>query len=211
MSSQQVAPDVGPGEVVAAVAASAARTARLLATGRLRQPDDLVGTRLPFRDGTRSMIFRTTERDPRGGREPAVLQVRFRLRWIGERPSLHRVFVTTCVVNTPLFAGFPGFVRKQWMVDPQTFVYRGLYDWDGAERARWYADRLRHVLALVCVPGSVEYVVVPGLGVDDVLRDGSRLQREASGGRGAGAARADVGGPAVEGAEVEALWWELAG
>ena len=39
MTSEQVAPSVGPGEVLAAVAASAARTARLLATGRLRQPD----------------------------------------------------------------------------------------------------------------------------------------------------------------------------
>ena len=196
MTSEQVAPSVGPGEVLAAVAASAARTARLLATGRLRQPDDLVGTRLPFRDGTRSMIFRTTERDPSAGTEPSVLQVRFRLRWIGERPTLHRVFVTTCIVNTPLFAGFPGFVRKQWMVDPRTFVYRGLYDWDGADRARWYAERLRHVLALVCVPGSVEYVVVPGLGVDDVLRDGSRLQRQE---------------PGAQDADTDALWWELAG
>lgn len=195
MSSPQVAPSVGAGEVLTAVTASAARTAHLLATGRLRQPDDLVGTRLPFRDGTRSMIFRTTERDPRVGTEPSVLQVQFRLRWIGERPSLHRVFVTTCIVNTPLFAGFPGFVRKLWMVDPRTFVYRGLYDWDGADRARWYADRLWRVLALVAVPGSIDYVVLPGLGLDDVLRDGSRLQRQAPGAQD----------------DAEALWWELAG
>lgn len=195
MSSPQVAPSVGAGEVLTAVTASAARTAHLLATGRLRQPDDLVGTRLPFRDGTRSMIFRTTERDPRVGTEPSVLQVQFRLRWIGERPSLHRVFVATCIVNTPLFAGFPGFVRKLWMVDPRTFVYRGLYDWDGADRARWYADRLWRVLALVAVPGSIDYVVLPGLGVDDVLRDGSRLQRQAPGAQD----------------DAEALWWELAG
>ena len=195
MSSPQVTPSVGAGEVLTAVTASAARTAHLLATGRLRQPDDLVGTRLPFRDGTRSMIFRTTERDPRVGTEPSVLQVQFRLRWIGERPSLHRVFVTTCIVNTPLFAGFPGFVRKLWMVDPRTFVYRGLYDWDGADRARWYADRLWRVLALVAVPGSIDYVVLPGLGVDDVLRDGSRLQRQAPGAQD----------------DAEALWWELAG
>jgi hypothetical protein len=195
MSSPQVTPSVGAGEVLTAVTASAARTAHLLATGRLRQPDDLVGTRLPFRDGTRSMIFRTTERDPRVGTEPSVLQVQFRLRWIGERPSLHRVFVTTCIVNTPLFAGFPGFVRKLWMVDPRTFVYRGLYDWDGADRARWYADRLWRVLALVAVPSSIDYVVLPGLGVDDVLRDGSRLQRQAPGAQD----------------DAEALWWELAG
>ena len=181
MSSPQVAPSVGAGEVLTAVTASAARTAHLLATRRLRQPDDLVGTRLPFRDGTRSMIFRTTERDPRVGTEPSVLQVQFRLRWIGERPSLHRVFVATCIVNTPLFAGFPGFVRKLWMVDPRTFVYRGLYDWDGADRARWYADRLWRVLALVAVPGSIDYVVLPGLGHDHVQRDGSRLQRQAPG------------------------------
>ncbi|GAB3444740.1 hypothetical protein GCM10027517_24790 [Phycicoccus ginsengisoli] len=178
------------------MAGSAAQTARLVAAGRLRQPEDLVGTRLRFRDGTRSIIFRTTETDHSSpGVEPAVLQVQFRLRWIGERRALHRVFVTTCVVNTPLFAGFPGFVRKQWMVDPETFVYRGLYDWDGADRARWYADRLWRVLALVAVPGSIDYLVVPGLGVDDVLRDGSRLQRPEA--RSSGVAAA--------------LWWELAG
>jgi hypothetical protein len=183
-------------EVLRAVAGSAGQTARLLATRRLRQPDDLVGSRLRFRDGTRSVVFRTTERVTAGPIEPAVLEVRFRLRWIGRHPALHRVFVTTCIVNTPLFAGFPGFVRKQWMVDPETFVYRGLYDWDGADRARWYADRLRRVLALVCVPGSVDYTVVPGLGVDEVLRDGRLLQREATG---------------TQDAAAEALWWELAG
>jgi len=159
-------------DVLRAVAGCAWRTARLVATGQLTMPTELVGRRLTLGDGTTPVIFRTTERPGAPTSDPSVLEVRFRLRWIGHRRALHRIFLTTCIINTPLFAGFPGFRRKQWMYDEQTSVYRGLYDWDGPDRAVWYAERLRRVLLLVAVPASIDYQVLPGRAVDDLLRDG---------------------------------------
>jgi len=98
-----------------------------------------------------------------------VLVVQFRLRWIGSAPWAHRIFRSTCTVNTPLFAGFPGFVSKLWMFDSGTGVYRGLYQWDGAEQARAYAERLCQVLRLVCVSSSIDYQVTPGVSRSRVL------------------------------------------
>ena len=104
---------------------------------------------------------------------PAALQVRFRLRGAGRSRPAHAVFRRTCVVNTPLFAGFPGFVSKLWLAD-EDGAYRGLYDWDGAAAAAWYAALLSRVLALVCVRGSVEWQVAAGASRERFVRDGLR-------------------------------------
>lgn len=169
-----------PTEAARAVARSAAETVRLLASRRLAQPRPLVGGRLVFADGTASTVFRETAVVGLEPHDPAILVVKFRLRWIGLRPWAHAVFRRTCVVNTPLFAGFPGFATKLWLHDRDTGVYRGFYEWDGADRAAWYAERLRYVLLLVCVSDSIAYHVVPGprrtevLAHPELLRDGTR-------------------------------------
>jgi hypothetical protein len=49
-------------------------------------------------------------------------------------------------------------------------MYRGVYEWDGAERAEHYARCLWRVLTLGSVPGSIHYNVVPGVRRDDFLR-----------------------------------------
>jgi hypothetical protein len=61
-----------------------------------------------------------------------------------------------------LFVGFPGFVSKLWLADDERGRYRGLYEWDGPRRADDYARALWRVLALVSVPGSIHYIVLPG-------------------------------------------------
>ncbi|GAA4542085.1 hypothetical protein [Pseudonocardia xishanensis] len=148
-------------QAATAVAASFARTAALLARRRLRSPRGPVGTTRRGEDGTTSVVFRETAVDDPVD-DPVVLVVCFRLRGIGRARWAHAVFRRTCVVNTPLFAGFPGFRDKLWMYDASTGVYRGVYLWDGAERARWYAERLRRVLELVAVRGTIDYTVVRG-------------------------------------------------
>ncbi len=74
------------------------------------------------------------------------------------------------LVNTPLFVGFPGFVAKWWMADDEHGFYRGVYQWDGARRAEQYARSLWRVLALVSVPGSIRYHVLPGERRDALAR-----------------------------------------
>jgi hypothetical protein len=162
---------VRPGwrEVLGAVARSFGETVRLALRGRIRSPKDRVGTRVTFPEGI-SEVYRETRVDERSFRLPAVLVFEFRLRGMGpKRRLLHAMFRTGSVVNTPLFAGFPGFGTKLWMADLGTGGYRGLYGWYGADLADAYASALTRILTPVSAPGSVRYRVIPGLQLDDYL------------------------------------------
>lgn len=149
-------------------ARSAVQTARLLAGGRLRSPRAWLRRRLTFADGTTSVVFRETATVGMAVVDPAVLVVQFRLRLIGTNRAAHALFWRECVLHTPLFAGFPGFRTKLWLSDRRTGVYRGLYEWDRADRAVAYAETLCRLLRLVSECGSVRYHVVPGLRRDDL-------------------------------------------
>jgi hypothetical protein len=82
-------------------------TGKLLAEQRLHLPRQHVGMRLRFADGTSARVYRETvvERGPT--QEPCVLVVEFRLRFL--RGWGHTLFRWESLLNTPLFAGFPGF------------------------------------------------------------------------------------------------------
>ena len=169
------------------------RTGRLLSGHKLYIPGEHVGLRLRFADGSTGRVYRETVADHGPVREPCVLVIEFRLR--GVRGWGHAAFRRESLLNTPLFAGFPGFVSKLWLAHDEQGRYRGLYQWDGAQRADHYARALWRVLALVSVPGSIHYIVLPGLCRDDVL------------------ARAELLDPAPAAARAPdaAAWWRLAG
>ncbi|OXR45737.1 hypothetical protein B7C42_02029 [Nocardia cerradoensis] len=144
-----------------AVARCVVTTAGLLARHRIRCPSRNVGTWLSFGDGTSAYVYRETVIDRIPSPEPCVLLVRFEL-W-GVRGRGHAWFRRESILNTVLFAGFPGLITKLWLAHDQRGVYRGLYEWDGAASADAYARALWRVLALVSVPGSIDYRVLPGL------------------------------------------------
>jgi len=144
-----------------------ARTARLLWQGRLHMPAQRVGMVVRFADGTSARVFRETVAERGPTRDPCVLVVEFRLRAV--RGWGHAAFRRESLLNTPLFAGFPGFVSKLWLAHDDRGRYRGLYEWDDPLLAEGYARALWRVLALVSVPGSIHYVVLPGLRRDEVL------------------------------------------
>ena len=72
-----------------------------------------------FADATRGLIATL---------DPCVLVVEFRLRAV--RGLGHAAFRRESLLNTPLFAGFPGFVSKLWLADDERCRYRGFYEWD---------------------------------------------------------------------------------
>ena len=112
-------------------------------------------------------MYRETVIDRDATRDPCVLVVEFRLRAV--RGWGHAVFRWESLLNTPLFAGFPGLVSKLWLADDERGRYRGLYEWDDPKQAVSYVRALWRVLALVSVPGSIHYVVLPGLRRDELL------------------------------------------
>jgi hypothetical protein len=162
----------------AALARCVVTTVVMLARHRLHLPRRHRGMRLHFADGTCARVYRETVADPGVARDPCVLVVAFRLRLVRGRG--HAAFRAESLLNTPLFVGFPGFVSKLWMTHDEHGVYRGLYEWDGPDRADFYARALWYVLAPVCVPGSVRHRVVPGLRREDLLADRGRLAGAAS-------------------------------
>ena len=144
-----------------------AATARLLRQRRIHLPAGHVGVRLHFSDGTSGRVYRETVIDRGATASPCVLVVEFRLRAVRGRG--HDLFRWESLLNTPLFAGFPGLVSKLWLAADERGRYRGVYEWDGPRRAEAYARALWRVLALVSVPGSIHYVVLPGLRRDELL------------------------------------------
>jgi hypothetical protein len=152
---------------VLAVISCAANTAQLLWRRRMHLPHGHVGMRLRFTDGTSARVYRETVIDQDATQDPCVLVVGFRLRAV--RGWGHAVFRWESLLNTPLFAGFPGLVSKLWLADDERGRYRGLYEWDDPQRAESYARALWQVLALVSLPGSIHYVVLPGLRRDELL------------------------------------------
>ena len=145
----------------------AASTVRLLWQQRIHLPAGHVGTRLRFADGTSARVYRGTIVGRGVAEDPCVLVVEFRLRMV--RGRAHAAFRWESLLNTPLFVGFPGFASKLWLAHDQRGRYRGVYEWDGPRRADHYARALWRVLALVSVPGSIHYVVLPGLRRDEFL------------------------------------------
>ena len=153
---------------MAALANCAVRTADLILHERLHEPTHNVGREVRWADGTTSLVYRETTVD-RTPTQPCTLVVRFRLRGV-RRPWIHTLFRLVSELNTVLFAGFPGFVSKLWFAADEDGVYRGVYDWDGVESAHAYVRALWWALMVVSVRSSIEHVVVPGVGRDELLR-----------------------------------------
>ena len=156
-------------QVARAFVGSARNTVELIFSRRLIQPRELVGARLRFQDGSDFVVFRETAVVASPNRAPATLVVQFTLRLIGRNRLAHVIFRRECLLRTPLFAGFAGFRSKLWLADRATGSYRGVYEWDGADRAERYAITLSRLLEVLSVPGSVRHQVLPGLPRDRFL------------------------------------------
>ena len=154
-----------------------ATTFELLRHRLIHLPREHMGMCLRFADGTSARVYRETVIEGRVPADPCVLLVEFRLRLL--KGWWHALFRWESLLNTPLFVGFQGFVSKLWLAHDEHGVYRGVYEWDGPEQAEYYARCLWRVLALVSVPGSVHYQVLPGLRRDELLHAPRRLEAAA--------------------------------
>ena len=158
------------------VARCFATSLAMLGRREVHQPRGNVGRVIWFADGTAGRVYLETAVD-RTPDAPCLLVVSFRLRWVRGRG--HDWFRRESILNTPLFVGFPGFVSKLWLAHDSHGTYRGIYEWDGSERAERYVRSLWRVLELVSVKGSIDYRVLPGLRRDHVLAELGELDRYA--------------------------------
>jgi hypothetical protein len=154
-------------------------TATLLLRHDNTQPKDHLGWVLGFADGSHGRVYRETVVRGATTNDPVLLVVAFRLRWVRGRG--HAVFRAESLLNTILFAGFPGLVSKLWLAHDENGVYRGFYQWNTARLAHQYVRALWWVLALVSETDSIHSVVLPTLRRDDVLADPMLVDRVAPG------------------------------
>jgi hypothetical protein len=166
------------GRAMSALGRCMVATGGLLARRSTHLPRANVGRRASFADGSSAVVYRETVVDLDQVVDPCVLVVCFRLRWV--RGVGHTLFRWESLLNTPLFVGFPGFVSKLWLAHDQNGVYRGLYEWDGAERADAYVRALWWALIVVSERASIRYQVLPGRTRDEVLAAPELLGRAAS-------------------------------
>lgn len=146
----------------------------LLARCRVHLPKERLGMRPHFADGTSGRVYRETRLGSGLAKNPCTLVVAFQLRMVAG-PG-HTLFRMESLLNTPLFVGFPGFTSKLWLAHDERDRYRGVYEWDRPERAEHYARCLWRVLALVSVPGSIRYAVLPGSRRDEFLAGPGRAE-----------------------------------
>jgi hypothetical protein len=160
-----------------ALAGCVLRTGALWVHRRILQPGDNRGRRISFADGSRAAVYRETVIDGPALTSPSVLVVCFRLRHV-HHSWAHALFRLESELNTVLFAGFPGLASKLWLGHDQHGLYRGFYQWDGAELAVAYVRALWWALAIVSDPGSIHYAVLPGLDRDAVLANPSVIDEQ---------------------------------
>ncbi|WP_152627224.1 hypothetical protein [Streptacidiphilus melanogenes] len=152
----------------------------MLARGRVRLTRGRVGSRMLFADGSSARVYRETRLGDGTAVDACALVVAFRLRGVHGRG--HTLFRWESILNTPLFVGFPGFRSKLWLAADEHGRYRGVYEWEGAERAEHYARSLWRVLALVSARGSIRYALQPGVHRDELTSRSPRRGRTRPGG-----------------------------
>jgi hypothetical protein len=142
----------------------------LAARHQLRLKRELLGRSYRLCDGRSYRVFRETVR-PLADEQRTVIEVGFRLRFIGSTPLLHWLFQRLCILTTPFWSGFEGFGTKLWMVDPHTCSYAGVYEWSTPAAAKTYLAVLLPVLRVLSVPRSVFSQLHPAAELADFLRE----------------------------------------
>jgi hypothetical protein len=142
-----------------------------LGGGQLHLSPSRVGAAVALPDGRRFVVFRESTCEGVGGSQPVTLAVWFHLRGVPAGAHLRRhLFERLCILNTILFAGFPGYLVKLWMVDPSTADFAGLYAWRSAEEADTYGRYITAVLKPLSKAGSVGYRVLSDMEFEEYLR-----------------------------------------
>jgi hypothetical protein len=156
-----MAPEPPRWQVVADALRCAGLVIVLLARRELHIDRRGAGVTVAVPDGRRFVVFRDTSRGNGDLDDTVTLAVWFHLRAMPPGSRLRRfLFERESILNTLLYAGFEGYRRKLWMVDPETCDYAGLYGWQGRAAAERYAAYITAVLRPLSVPGSVGFEIV---------------------------------------------------
>ncbi len=132
----------------------------LVFAGELHQSNKRLGWKYKVKDGQTYAVFRETFSDRDYQESQVTLVVHFRLIIVGSNPFFHWLFQHLCVLDTPMWCGFPGFKTKFWMVDLKSKDYLGIYRYEGRKNAEIYANYISTILKPLSTKNSVWYEII---------------------------------------------------
>lgn len=132
---------------------------KLVFSNQLHLAKENLGKNFRVRDGQTYSVFHDTISDKNYSQPEVTLIVHFRLKLIRNNSFFHWLFQSLCLLDTPVWVGFPGFRRKFWMVDIHTKDYLGIYRYEGSENAKSYAEYISAVLIPLSTKNSVWFEV----------------------------------------------------
>lgn len=149
------------------------RSVGYLFGGRIRFPQNRLGSVLELPDGDRFVLYRETALHPTVVDAPddGVVLV-FRLH-SADRPTSETLrgvlFDPLANVATPFFAGMPGFRRKLWLAGTRDGEFLELYEWATTDDANRFVDVLQSLLDPFDFLGSATFDVVDDDTVDEYV------------------------------------------
>jgi hypothetical protein len=134
------------------------KTLFLYITGHVDLRKSNIGKEFIMNDGLKFKVFRHVIIRPLGKREAdpqAVFIIRFQPKnmTVEENKRFSRIPML-------IFMGFHGFRAKYWMVNEETGLCQGVYEWDAAEDAFRYAKSIALKFMIKrSVHGTVDYKI----------------------------------------------------
>ena len=141
------------------------RTVGLFVTGNIKFNNASIGEIFTMEDGMKFIVFRHVAIC--SAKNIVTPQAVFRIRF---QPKNMTIEQNKRFSRIPMliFMGFHGFRSKYWMVNEETGVCQGVYEWDTLQDAERYSKSIAlRFMTKRSVNGSVNYEIVD--------RDGNQL------------------------------------
>jgi hypothetical protein len=134
------------------------RTAMLFFTGKIGFVETSIGQEFTMEDGEKFEVFRHViirSSNKEINKPQAVFTIRFQLKnmTIEKNKKFSRIPML-------VFMGFHGFRSKLWMLNEETEVFQGVYEWDTLQDAERYSKSIAlRFMTRRSVEGSVSYEI----------------------------------------------------
>jgi len=146
-----------------------------LALGRLRMLSPFKGTSVKMSDGSMYTIFRDIAfQGNTNDHENCVFVVHFRFSRLSQKANR-----LVSLVPMMLIAGFPGFMRKMYAVNPVNGNWQGMYQWKSdLHLQRYKRSFVFRMMNRRAIPGSVSAFEIQGGQLTEFVQEHRAMTQE---------------------------------
>ena len=136
------------------------KTIKLFLFKKVKFDNDKINLEITMEDGKKFKVFRYVEiirNDNKIKKSSAV----FKIRFIPANMTVSQN-IKFSYLPMMIFMGFNGFSKKYWMVDEETRMCQGVYEWETIEDALNYSKSIALTfMTKRSVKGSVSFEIIP--------------------------------------------------